>query len=110
MIGKHSVKRRKKRAFSKTLLVQESAQIWVITICYIVLAFYCVSKGYTASLPWLSVLPGVAWGAYGLSQKAYYDMATSDHSSGGLTHAITMAKINTAANTTAAPEETDRDA
>ena len=53
--------------FSKKLIKQESALIWIITISYIILAFVCIICNYTGSLPWLSILPTVSWGAYGVS-------------------------------------------
>ncbi|MBP1737552.1 MAG: hypothetical protein H6Q60_1433, partial [Oscillospiraceae bacterium] len=34
------------KGFSKVLLVQESILIWIITLSFIVLAFYCIHKGY----------------------------------------------------------------
>lgn len=79
-MGKHS----KKQEFSKTLLAQESILIWVITVSYIALAFYCVHKGFTASLPWLTALPTVAWAAYGVSQNAYYKKSTAENTKDGI--------------------------
>jgi len=36
------VKKKEKMEFSKKLLVQESALIWLITIAFIILAFVCI--------------------------------------------------------------------
>ena len=36
------VRNKNKREFSKTLLVQESVLIWIITLSFIILAFYAV--------------------------------------------------------------------
>lgn len=81
-----------KPEFSKCLLRQESVLIWIITVSYIALAFLCVFRGYTGSLPWLSVLPGVAWGAYGASQAFYYNKAKAENTSGGIVYAAAAAK------------------
>lgn len=86
MRGKHE----RKEAFSKTLLRQDSLLIWIITISYIVLAFYCVHKGFTASLPWLTALPSVAWGAYAVSQNAYYKKSTAENTKDGIVFESTM--------------------
>lgn len=83
-----------KQAFSKALLVQESILIWIITIAFIVLAFVCVATGYLGSLPWVAVMVTAAWGAYGVSQAAYYSKAKAENVTGGLVYEATMAKIN----------------
>ena len=43
---------KKKREFSKTLLVQESALIWILSLCFLVLAFYCIHEGYNGLPLW----------------------------------------------------------
>lgn len=82
----------KKREFSKLLIMQESVLIWIITLSYIALALLAVLRGYTGSLPWLSVLPGVAWAAYGVSQACYYSKAKAENTEGGITYAAAEAK------------------
>lgn len=72
--------------FSKALLRQESALIWIITLSYIGIAFLAVWRGYLGSLPWLSVLPGVAWAAYGVSQGFYYNKAKAENTEGGIVY------------------------
>ena len=74
----------KQKEFSKKLLIWEGLLIWIITISYIVLAFLCVINGYTGSLPWLSVIPGVAWSAYGVSQGFYYNKAKAENTKNGI--------------------------
>ena len=69
------MKKKKKKEFSKTLLVQESILIWVHTIAMIVLAYICVFRGYFAELPWLTALTSLPWAAYAISQRAYYKKA-----------------------------------
>ena len=57
--------RKNKKEFSKSLLIQESALIWITSLAYIVLAFYCISNGYTGSLPWITASASLPWAAYG---------------------------------------------
>lgn len=83
-----------KQAFSKTLLIQESILIWIITLAFIVLAFVCVFTGYLGSLPWVAVMVTAAWGAYGVSQAAYYSKSKAENITGGLVYEATMSKIN----------------
>ena len=45
-----------KREFSKTLLVQESVLIWIMSLAFLALAALCIFKDYTGSLPWLSAM------------------------------------------------------
>ncbi|MEG2383875.1 MAG: hypothetical protein RSB39_09840 [Oscillospiraceae bacterium] len=66
-----SRKNAKAAEFSKRLLVQESALIWLLTLAFIGLAYLCVLKDYTGSLPWLTVALTGAWAAYGVSQACY---------------------------------------
>lgn len=79
--------------FSKKLLKQESALIWIVTISYIILAFVCIFFNYTGSLPWLSVIPGVAWSAYGVSQGFYYNKAKSENTINGIKYETVMAEL-----------------
>ena len=83
-----------KQAFSKTLLIQESILIWITTIAFIVLAFVCVFTGYLGPLPWVAVMITAAWGAYAVSQAAYYGKSKAENIAGGLVYEATMAKIN----------------
>ena len=53
--------------FSKVLLIQESALIWVHTLALIVLAYICVFMGYFAELPWLTAMTALPWTAYAVS-------------------------------------------
>lgn len=85
------VERRKRRtSFSKLLLIQESALIWLLTLSFIGLAFLCVLKGYTGTLPWLSVTLTGAWGAYGVSQAMYYNKSKAENSAGGIIYEKAM--------------------
>lgn len=80
MKGKHS----KKLEFSKTLLIQESILIWIHTISMLVLAYICVFRGYFAELPWLTAMVALPWGAYAVSQRAYYKKSEAENIQGGI--------------------------
>lgn len=80
----------KKRSFSHTLLIQESALIWVITVGFIVLAYIAILNGYAGSLPWLAALPSVAWGAYAVSQAMYYNKSKNENTQGGVVFETAM--------------------
>lgn len=80
-----------KKTFSKGLLIQESILIWLITISFIVLAFICVLMGMSAvEIGFLTVLPGVAWAAYGVSQMAYYKKAEKENTKDGIVYETAM--------------------
>ena len=70
--------------FSKTLLKQESALIWIMSLSFIVLAFYCIHEGFTGSLPWLAAMVGFPWTAYGVSQAMYYNKSQKENTVGGI--------------------------
>ena len=74
----------KKTEFSKSLLIQESMLIWLITLAGLILAFVCVGVGFTASLPWISTMVGLPWAAYGVSQSFYYSKSKSENTEGGI--------------------------
>lgn len=76
--------RLEKESFSKTLLRQESALIWIMSLSFIVLAFYCIYKGFTGSLPWLSAMVGFPWTAYGISQAFYYRKSQAENTRNGV--------------------------
>lgn len=79
--------KKKKREFSKTLLIQESFLIWIVTLAFIGLAFYCVSNQYFGELPWLAAMCGFPWTAYGVSQACYYRKSERENTEGGITYA-----------------------
>lgn len=56
-----------KMEFSKKLLVQESALLWLITIAFIILAFVCIANQYFGELPWITAMAACPWGAYAIS-------------------------------------------
>lgn len=60
--------------------------IWILTLAFIGLAFLCVWKDYTGSLPWLAVTLTGAWTAYGVSQAMYYRKSQAENTKGGITY------------------------
>ncbi len=76
---------KKKQDFSKRLISDIRALLWVVTVGGLILAAYCIRKGYTGSLPWLSAMVGLPWTAHGVVCSCYLSMAKSDHKEGGIT-------------------------
>ena len=89
---------KQKREFSKTLLIQESALIWISTLAYIVLAFYCIYNGYMCSLPWLTASASLPWAAYGVSQVYYYKKSMAENTKDGVKYASVMKELDEAYN------------
>ena len=85
----------KKTSFSKSLLIQESILIWVITITFLVLAFICVFMGFFGELPWLSVIVAFPWSAYGVSQAYYYKKSMKENTKDGIVYDQAMKKQQT---------------
>lgn len=81
---------KQKRAFSKSLLIQESILIWIITIAFIGLALLCIEKDYIGELPWFNAIVGCSWAAYGVSQACYYRKSQKENSVGGITYDLAM--------------------
>lgn len=74
----------KRQEFSKTLLIQESALIWIVTLGAFYLAFYCIQNQYFGELPWIVALVGFPWTAYGVSQACYYGKSMKENTAGGI--------------------------
>lgn len=75
----------KKPEYSKRLVSDIRSLLWVVTVGGLLLAAYCIHKGYTGSLPWLSAMVGLPWTAHGVVCSFYLNMAKSDHCAGGVT-------------------------
>ena len=71
--------------FSKWVVADVRALLWVVTIGGFALAFYCVHKGYTGALPWIGAMVGLPWTAHGVICAAYLSLCKSDHKEGGIT-------------------------
>mgnify|MGYP006344633333 CR=1 FL=1 len=89
------MKKKKKSEFSKFLLIQESVLIWIITLAFIGLAFFCVINQYFGELPWLTAMVGLPWTAYGVSQACYYKKAERENTKGGIKYDTTMYALDT---------------
>lgn len=89
---------KQKREFSKTLLIQESVLIWISTLAYIALAFYCIFNGYMGSLPWLTASASLPWAAYGVSQVYYYKKSMAENTKDGVKYASVMKELDEAYN------------
>ena len=86
---------KKKMEFSKILIIQESILIWVNTIAMLILAYICVLSSYFGELPWLAVMAGLPWAAYGVSQAFYYNKSTRENTSKGIVYEMAMKGITT---------------
>lgn len=83
---------KKKNAFSKVLLIQESILIWIDTIAGIALAFYCVMNQYFGELPWITAMIGFPWTAYAISQACYYNKSKAENTKNGIVYDATINK------------------
>lgn len=87
-------KAKKTTEFSKKLIGQESALIWIISLAFIVLAFVCVKNSYFGELPWLTAMVGLPWTAYAVSQGFYYRKAMKENTKDGIKYDSVMAELN----------------
>lgn len=71
--------------YSKRVVRDIRALLWVVTVGGLILAAYCIHKDFVGSLPWLSAMVGLPWSAHGIVCSFYLNMAKSDHSEGGIT-------------------------
>ena len=71
--------------FSKRLISDIRALLWVVTVGGLFLAAYCIRRDYAGALPWLTAMVGLPWTAHGTVCAFYLNMAKSDHREGGIT-------------------------
>lgn len=83
-----------KKEYSKGLLTQESVLIWITSLLYIALAFFCIIQGYTGSLPWITASASLPWAAYGVSQVFYYKKSMLENTKGGIKYDTVMKELN----------------
>ena len=76
--------KKKKTEFSKALLIQESALVWILTLAGIGLSYICIVNQYFGELPWLTAMVGCPWAAYAVSQACYYKKAEKENTKGGI--------------------------
>jgi hypothetical protein len=84
----------KKTEFSKALLISESILVWIITLAFLGLAYFCIINDYHGELPWLTTIVAFPWTAYGVSAACYYKKARLENTQGGLKYESVMASIN----------------
>lgn len=80
------IERGKRPEYSKRLVSDIRALLWVVTVGGLLLAFYCIRTGYTGSLPWISAMVGLPWSAHGVVCSFYLSLCKSDHRRGGITY------------------------
>lgn len=85
--------KKKKKEFSKVLLIQESILIWIMTLTLITLSFICILNQVYAELPWLTAMVAFPWGAYGVSQAFYYKKAMKENTKDGIKYDTVMAEL-----------------
>ena len=56
----------------------------------LVLAYICVFRGYFAEIPWLTAMVSLPWGAYAISQHAYYKKAQAENTKDGIKYESIM--------------------
>lgn len=86
-------KERKKKEFSKALLIQESVLIWIMTLAFLGLAALCIIHDYTGSLPWLTAMITLPWSAYGVSQCFYYNKAKAENTKDGIKYEAVLTEL-----------------
>ena len=90
--------------FSKRLIADIRALLWLVTVGGLLLAAYCIRLGYAGSLPWLSAMVGLPWTAHGVVCSFYLNMAKSDHKEGGITFESAKAQGFVSPDSAASPE------
>ena len=83
------------KEFSKWLLYQETILIWIMTICFLILAFIAVAQGFFGELPWLTAMAAFPWTAYGVSQAFYYKKSLAENTRGGIKYESTIKEQQT---------------
>ena len=89
---------KRKKQFSKVLLIQESVLIWITTLSFLVLAAVCIWRDYTGSLPWLTAMISFPWAAYGVSQCFYYNKSKNENTKNGIKYETVMADLLNSSN------------
>lgn len=88
---------KKKKEFSKILLIQESILIWIITIVFLILTFYCIYLNFLGSLPWLTAMISLPWGAYAVSQACYYGKSKAENTEKGIKYETALRALSESA-------------
>lgn len=102
-------KKKDKREFSKSLLIQESILIWIHTIAMIALAYICIVNEYLGELPWLTAMTSLPWVAYGVSQGFYYNKSKAENTKSGIKYETVMAQLDSEQEDCECEEESEED-
>lgn len=57
------------------------------------IALISIYHDYMGELPWIGILCGFVWGAYGISQAFYYNKAKSENIKGGVKYLAVANKL-----------------
>ncbi len=99
----------KEKEYSKKVLDNELALLWVNTIGMMALAFYCVRTQFDAAFPWLTAMVGLPWTAWGVSKTGYTMKSTRENTAGGIIYESVIQEKQTNPQTNAEEEETVTD-
>ena len=72
-------KEKKELSYSKKLIADVRALLWVITIGGVALAFYCIYSDYTSSLPWISTMVGLPWASHATICSLYLNKSKAEN-------------------------------
>jgi len=86
------------KEYSKKVLDNELALLWVNTIGTLLLAFFCVYIRFEAAFPWLTAQVGLPWTAWGVSKTGYTMKSTKQNTAGGITYETAMLAAKASAN------------
>lgn len=75
-----------KMDFSKVVVSAVLVVTCVTTLLGFGLAFLCVFKGFTSTMPWIATTMTAAWAALGTVCSFHSNLTKSDHSEGGITY------------------------
>ena len=85
----------KEKEYSKKVLDNELALLWVNTIGMMALAFFCVYVRFDAAFPWLTAMVGLPWAAWSVSKTGYTMKSTKENTAGGLKYEAAMLAAKT---------------
>ena len=67
--------------------------MWVLSLGFLLLAFYCVHLGFAGSLPWLAAMASCPYAAYAVSQGFYYKKSEKENTKNGIKYETTLAQL-----------------
>lgn len=94
MFKKTQELKKSRQEFSKWLLIQETALIWITTLVFLILAAVSIKNGYIGELPWLTAMAAFPWTTYGVSQAFYYKKSMAENTKDGIKYDTTMMELN----------------